>query len=240
MYAIVEIGGHQYKVEKDQRLFVNRLSGSEGDKVQFDNVLLIDNKGKVNVGAPVISGAAVEAKIIEHLKADKVIVFKKKRRKGYKKKNGHRQFITSVEISKIIEKGAKASSPAKAKADKPKKEAPKKEAPKKEAAKAEAPKKAAEEKPKTEKAVKSGGDDLKKIEGIGPKVQEHFNAAGIHTFSDLANASQDQLKEILENAGPRYKNMDPTTWPEQAQLAADGKWDELKKLQDELDGGKRK
>lgn len=235
MYAIVEIGGHQYKVEKDQRLFVNRLSGSEGDKVQFDNVLLIDNKGKVNVGAPIISGAAVEAKIVEHLKADKVIVFKKKRRKGYKKKNGHRQFITSVEISKIIENGAKASSPVKAKVEKPEKEAPKKKE-----AKAEAPKKTTEEKPKAEKTVKSGGDDLKKIEGIGPKVQEHFNAAGINTFQDLAKASQDQLKEILENAGARYKNMDPTTWPEQAQLAADGKWDDLKKLQDELDGGKRK
>lgn len=236
MYAIVEIGGHQYKVEKDQRLFVNRLNGGEGDKVQFDNVLLIDNKGKVNVGAPVISGAAVEAKIIEHLRADKVIVFKKKRRKGYKKKNGHRQDITSVEISKIIEKGAKASSPVKAKDEKPKKEA---------SSKTEAPKKAVEEKvkaekPKQEKAVKSQGDDLKKIEGIGPKVQEHFNNAGIHTYADLAKASQDKLNEILENAGPRYKNMDPTTWPEQAQLAADGKWDELKTLQDELDGGKRK
>ncbi|MEM7163110.1 MAG: 50S ribosomal protein L21 [Bacteroidota bacterium] len=228
MYAIVEIGGHQYKVEKDQQLYVNRLSGEKGDKVQFDNVLLIDNGGKVNVGAPVIDGAAVEAKIVDHLRADKVIVFKKKRRKGYKKKNGHRQDITSVEISKIIEKGAKASGSSKAKA------APKKaEAKADTTAKVEAPKKEAP------KAAKGGKDDLKKIEGIGPKCAEHLNNGGINTFADLADAKIERLQEILDAAGPRYKIINPSTWAEQAVLARDGKWDELKKLQDELDGGVR-
>ena len=107
MYAIVKIGGKQVKVEKDQKVFVNRLEGKEGSKVTFDNILLLDNSGKVILGTPSIKGAAVEAKILKHLKDDKVIVFKKKRRKGYKVKNGHRQFLTEIVVEKILEKGAK-------------------------------------------------------------------------------------------------------------------------------------
>ena len=104
MYAIVEIAGQQFKVEKDQQIFAHRLELKEGSKVDFENVLLIDNGGKVNVGAPVIKGATVTAKVLEHLKGDKVIVFKKKRRKGYRVKNGHRQYLTKLEIVKINEK----------------------------------------------------------------------------------------------------------------------------------------
>ena len=101
MYAIVEIAGHQYKVEKDQRIFVNRLEGEEGSEVTFDNVLLIEDGGKVEVGAPAIKGAKVSAKIESHLKGDKIIVFKKKRRKGYTVKNGHRQYLTQITIGTI-------------------------------------------------------------------------------------------------------------------------------------------
>ena len=157
MYAIVEIAGQQFKFEKDQQLFVHRLEGKEGAKVSFDNVLLIDNKGKVNVGAPVIAGANVSAKIVEHLKDDKVIVFKKKRRKGYKVKNGHRQYLTKIQIEGISEKGGakpaakKAAAPkAEAKAAAPKAEA-KAPAAKKPAAKKAAPK-AAAKKPAAKKA----------------------------------------------------------------------------------------
>ena len=107
MYAIVEIAGQQFKVEKDQQLYVHRLEAKEGSKVDFDKVLLIDNNGKVNVGAPAIDGAKVTAKVLQHLKGDKVIVFKKKRRKGYKKKNGHRQYLSQIQIEAIAEKGAK-------------------------------------------------------------------------------------------------------------------------------------
>ena len=106
MYAIVEIAGQQFKVEKDQQIFVHRLEATEGSKINFDKVLLTDDSGKVNVGAPVIKGAQITAKVIEHLKGDKVIVFKKKRRKGYKVKNGHRQYLTKLEILKIDEKTA--------------------------------------------------------------------------------------------------------------------------------------
>lgn len=101
MYAIVEIAGHQYKVQKDQQIFVNRLEGEEGSKVEFDRVLLIDDNGKVTVGAPAIEGKKVTASVVKHLKGDKVIVFKKKRRKGYIKKNGFRAYLTEIKIDKI-------------------------------------------------------------------------------------------------------------------------------------------
>lgn len=101
MYAIVKIGGHQYKVQENDSVFVNRLN-SEKDKVTFEDVLLVkDDKGKVKIGKPTVKGAKVEATIQDHLKSDKVIVFKKKRRKGYRVKNGHRQAITQIKIDKI-------------------------------------------------------------------------------------------------------------------------------------------
>jgi large subunit ribosomal protein L21 len=102
MYAIVEIAGQQFKVEKDKKLFVHRLDAAEGDSVDFDKVLLIDNDGNVNIGAPVVEGAKVTAKVIEHVKGDKVLVFKKKRRKSYQKLNGHRQQLTKVQIENIV------------------------------------------------------------------------------------------------------------------------------------------
>ncbi|MES2419636.1 MAG: 50S ribosomal protein L21 [Bacteroidota bacterium] len=101
MYAIVNIAGQQFKVAKDQHLFVHRLQGDEGASIEFDNVLLVDNDGKITVGVPSVKGASVTAKIVSHLKGDKVIVFKKKRRKGYKKKNGHRQYFTKIQIESI-------------------------------------------------------------------------------------------------------------------------------------------
>jgi large subunit ribosomal protein L21 len=144
MYAIVDIAGQQFKVEKDQKVYVHRLSTEEGKKVTFDKVLLIDDKGKVNVGAPAIDGAEVTATVLEHLKGDKVIVFKKKRRKGYKKKNGHRQYLTEIQINDIKASGAKKAA-AHNKQAAPKAEAPKAEAPKAESKEA-APKKAAPKK----------------------------------------------------------------------------------------------
>ncbi|WP_234111250.1 MULTISPECIES: 50S ribosomal protein L21 [Chryseobacterium] len=100
MFAIVEIAGLQYKVEQDQKLFVNRLQGDKGAKVSFDKVLLTVN-GTTTIGAPAVNGITVDAEILDHVKADKVIVFKKKRRKGYEKKNGHRQSLTQIQITGI-------------------------------------------------------------------------------------------------------------------------------------------
>jgi large subunit ribosomal protein L21 len=163
MYAIVEIAGQQFKVEKDQQLFVHRLEGKEGTKVSFDNVLLIDNKGKVNVGAPAITGANVSAKILEHLKDDKVIVFKKKRRKGYKVKNGHRQYLTKIQIEGISEKGGAkpAANKAEAKETAPKAAAKKPAAKKETVAKKPVVKKAAP-KAAAKKTTKKADDSAKK------------------------------------------------------------------------------
>ena len=114
MYAIVEIAGQQFKVSKDQKVYVHRLASEEGTKVSFDKVLLLDDNGNVTLGAPAVEGASVEAKVLQHLKGDKVIVFKKKRRKGFKKRNGHRQYLTQIQIEGITAAGAKKAAPKKA------------------------------------------------------------------------------------------------------------------------------
>ena len=101
MYAIVDIAGQQFKVEAGKQIFVNRQAAEVGDALSFDKVLLLDNEGDVKVGAPYIDGAAVKATVVEHCKADNVIIFKKKRRKGYQKKNGHRQYLTKLQIEGI-------------------------------------------------------------------------------------------------------------------------------------------
>ncbi|MCA0131134.1 50S ribosomal protein L21 [Winogradskyella alexanderae] len=222
MYAIVEIAGHQFKVEKDQKVFVNRLSVEEGKKVAFDNVLLIGNGNDVTLGAPAIDGAQVSAKVLKHLKGDKVIVFKKKRRKGYRVKNGHRQSLTEIIVEGITASGAKKATPKKEE---------KKAEPKVATNKVETTAKA---KPVAKKTT-AKADDLKKIEGIGPKIASTLVEGGIATFVDLAKAKPEDISEII--AGVRGNHV-TDTWPQQAKLAADGKWDELKALQDKLDGGK--
>jgi len=163
MYAIVEIAGHQFKVEKDQKVFVNRLSTEEGKKVSFDNVLLIGNGNDITLGAPAIDGAQVSAKVLKHLKGDKVIVFKKKRRKGYRVKNGHRQALTEIVIEGITASGAK-------------KAAPKKET-KKEASKADA---------KPVAKVEEGTQDLSKM--TVAQLKEMAKAKGIEGISSMKKA----------------------------------------------------
>lgn len=222
MYAIVEMAGQQFKVAKDQKVYVHRLQVEEGKKVTFDNVLLLADGSNVTIGAPAIDGAAVEAKVVKHLRGDKVIVFHKKRRKGYRKKNGHRQSLTEIVIESIVSKGAKKAETKKA--------APKA---KKADGKAAPVDVSVASKPKAKKAS-SKGDDLKKIEGIGPKIAETLNNAGISTFAELAKTDAAKISEIIADVRGNHVT---DTWPKQAELAADGKWDELQKWQDELDGG---
>jgi large subunit ribosomal protein L21 len=124
MFAIVEIAGQQFKVAKDQKVFVHRLDAKTGDKVSFDQVFMMADGDKVTVGAPAVANASVEAKVVRHLKDDKVIVFKKKRRKGYRVKNGHRQSLTEIVIESVGVGKAKKAAP-KAKAATPKAAAPK-------------------------------------------------------------------------------------------------------------------
>jgi large subunit ribosomal protein L21 len=101
MIAIVTIAGQQFKVTKDQEIFVHRLEANAGDSVSFDQVHLVNNDGSVSVGTPNVKGATVKATVVDHMKGDKVIVFKKKRRKGYRRKNGHRQSFTKLKIEGI-------------------------------------------------------------------------------------------------------------------------------------------
>ncbi len=102
MYAIVKIAGQQFKVEKGRRIFVHRLAHAEGEKLNFDEVLLVDNEGTVQVGMPTVRGAKISAQVLSHLRGDKVLVFKKKRRKGYQKCNGHRQNFTQILVEDIV------------------------------------------------------------------------------------------------------------------------------------------
>ncbi len=194
MYAIVEIAGHQYKVRQDQQIYVNRLAAEEGETVSFDKVLLTDDNGNVSVGAPVIEGIEVDAKIVSHLKADKVIVFKKKRRKGYRVKNGHRQMVSLIEITKIGKGGAKPA----------KKAAPKKEAPKK-----------VEEKPAAVEAkATTKADDLTALTGVGPKKADALNAIGVTSLTQIASWSADEITKYAAEASAKEEVV--AAWVEQA------------------------
>lgn len=175
MYAIVEIAGQQFKVAKDQKVFVHRLQEEEGKKVTFHDVLLLEDGKNITIGAPAIDGAAVEAKVVKHLKGDKVIVFKKKRRKGYRKKNGHRQYLTELVIEGIVGKGAKKATTSKSK------EAPKAAKPKVAEPKAAAKSKAVEPKTAAKKAAP-------KKEAAKPAV-------------DLASKTVVELKEMAKARG---------------------------------------
>ncbi|MGB5429913.1 50S ribosomal protein L21 [Eudoraea sp.] len=178
MYAIVEIAGQQFKVAKDQKVYVHRLQEDEGKKVSFHNVLLLEDGKNITIGAPAIDGAAVEAKVVKHLKGDKVIVFKKKRRKGFRKKNGHRQYLTELVIESIVAKGAKKTV---AKAE-PKKEAPVKAAPVKVAApKTEAPK------AKVEKAKEAPKAKVEKAKEA-PKVKVDLSKKTVAELKEMAKA----------------------------------------------------
>ena len=192
MYAIVEIAGQQFKVAKDQKVYVHRLQGEEGSSVSFDKVYLLDDGTKVTLGAPAITGASVEAKVVKHLKGDKVIVFKKKRRKGYRVKNGHRQALTELVIENIQASGAKAkketeakptvkkAKPAETKAKAPAKPAAKKAAPKapaKPAAKKAAPKAKAVDYSKMTVAELKAEAKKKGVEGISAMKKADLIAA---------------------------------------------------------------
>ncbi len=177
MYAIVDIAGQQFKVEKDQAIFVHRLEGEEGSEVKFNDVLLLDDDGKVSVGTPFLKGASISAKILSHEKADKIKVFHKKRRKGYQKENGHRQYLSKIQIESIAATEAatkketakaapktEAAKPVAEKAEPKAKAAPKAAAEKKETVKKAAPKKAAAPKAKKEAPAAKAKASAKKAD----------------------------------------------------------------------------
>ncbi|MEZ4801414.1 MAG: 50S ribosomal protein L21 [Gelidibacter sp.] len=239
MYAIVEIAGQQFKVEKDQKVFVHRLTEEEGKKVSFDNVLLIGDGNNITLGAPAIDGAQVGAKVLSHLKGDKVIVFKKKRRKGFRKKNGHRQALTEIVIESIVASGAKKAE----KTEKAKPAKAEKAAPVKEAKKAE-PKKATKKEVEVSEnlvtraehraedahieinidkvlhsigtALKADADDLKLINGIGPVYEEKLNELGIYTFEQISKLKAADRDELSAIDGITREKIEAEEWVKQA------------------------
>ncbi len=200
MFAIVEIAGLQYKVEQDQKLFVNRLKGEKGAKVSFDKVLLTVN-GTTTVGAPAVSGITVDAEILDHVKADKVIVFKKKRRKGYEKKNGHRQSLTQIQITGITGfDGAKKTA---------KKETAKAESTEAKAVKAEpkaekAPKAAKEEKASAAKSGDAATVNFSEDHELNYLLQKH----GMSESAENRKVLVELGKECKEKEGKRVLSTD--------------------------------
>ena len=202
MYAIVEIAGQQIKVAKDQKVFVNRLPVEEGKKVSFDNVLLIGDGDNITLGAPAIDGAQVGASVIKHLKGDKVIVFKKKRRKGFRKKNGHRQYLSQILIESIVASGATA------KKEETKKVAPKTEAapaakaePKKETAKKAEAKKTAPAK----KEVEVSENLVTRAENRAEEANIEINIDKVlNSIGTALKADADDLK-LINGIGPIYE-----------------------------------
>ena len=235
MYAVIKTGGKQYRVSPGDKLKVETIDAEVGASFDFDTVLMISDGDELTVGTPTIASAKVTAEVVAHGRGKKVEIIKFRRRKHHQKRTGHRQNFTQVEIQSINGKGAvakkKAAPAKKAKAADSDSNAKKAAAPKKEAA----AKKPAAKKAAPKKAT--GADDLTKIEGVGPKAAEALAAAGLATFADVAKSTEAKIQKILDESEGRFGMMKPATWPKQAKMAADGKWDELKKWQDEMDGG---
>ena len=188
MYAIVDIAGKQFKVEKDRFVYAPSVAGETGASVEFDRVLLIEDDNGVEVGTPTVSGARVAGTILEHGRGDKVIVFKKKRRKGYKKKQGHRQGYSKIMIDDILLAGQKAA------------KKPTKEEPTAEAAPAETP----------------AQDDLKKINGVGPAFEKALNEHGIHTYQQIIDLSAEEIEKLAEEVDGVTVEMVQDDWIPQA------------------------
>jgi large subunit ribosomal protein L21 len=219
MYAVIKTGGKQYRVQAGEKIKVEQIPADVGSQIVIDQVLMIGTGDTVTIGKPLVTGASVNATVVSQGRADKVRIFKMRRRKHYQKRQGHRQNYSEIFVSAIFD-GAKIIAEATYGAV------------------------VASVLPANSAAKKSGktgaGDDLTKIEGIGPKIADLLHAAGINTFAALAASKTETLSDILHKAGARFASHNPVTWAEQAQLAADGKWDELKALQAALDGGVRK
>ena len=233
MYAIVEIAGQQFKVAKDQKVFVHRLAGEEGEKVSFDKILLTGNGDNITLGAPAIKGASVGAKITRHLKGDKVIVFKKKRRKGYRVKNGHRQALTEILIESIAASGSKKETASKKEAATSKKAtSPKKETakPKKDEEISENLVTRAEHRAEENQieinidkllhsigtATKADADDLKEINGIGPAYEEKLNEIGIYTYEQISKLKAADRDELAAIDGITREKIESEEWVKQA------------------------
>ncbi len=190
MYAVIRTGGKQYRVAADDVIEIEKVTGEPGDIVSLEEVLMLGGDGGPMVGTPLIAGASVAAEVLEQKRAAKLLVFKKKRRKNYRRKHGHRQHLTALRITEILTDG---KTPSKAKAAK------------KPAAKPAEEEKAPEAKPASEPAARAftelkeaegTADDLKKISGVGPKLEEKLNALGIYHYWQVAGFSAEDVSRV--------------------------------------------
>ena len=203
MYAVIKTGGKQYKVAAGEKLKVEQIPADIGAEITIDQVLAVGAGDQLSVGTPLVAGATVSATVLSQGRHDKIRIFKMRRRKHYRKQQGHRQNYTELFISGITSANGSVT--------------------------AEAP-----------AIVRPEQDDIEKIEGIGPKIAQLLRRDGITSFAQLAATPVAHLQRVLKAGGSRFVQHDPTTWPEQAALAAAGDWEAFDKLTDELVGGRRK
>ena len=235
MYAVIKTGGKQYRVSAGQKLKIEQIPADLGSTITFNEVLAVGSGADVVFGAPMVSGAKVDATVVSHGRGEKVTIFKMRRRKHYQRHGGHRQNYTEVFFSVIF--GADGTELAKA-------DAPVMSAPV--ALEASGASVAAAKPAAAKKAVKvrgkarDGSDDLELIEGIGPKIAELLKGAGIDTFDALAKAPVEKVQEVLDAGGNQFNLAKPETWAEQAALAAAGDWAAFDQLTEALVGGVRK
>ena len=220
MFAVIKTGGKQYRVAAEDTLKVDKLAGEAGDQVVFDNVLMVGGEAPA-IGAPMVDGASVAAEIVEQGRGRKIIIFKKRRRKNSRRKNGHRQDYTLVRITDILTGGKKAAAKKKAapkaeeKKAEEKKAEPKTEAPKAEAKEAEA---AADAPLFT--APDREPDDLKKISGVGPVLEKKLHDLGITTFEQVANFTAEDIEKV-DDALNFKGRIERDDWVGQARAQAD-------------------
>ena len=200
MYAIIKTGGKQYRVAPEDVITVEKLAGEPGDTVVISEVLMVADGDGVQIGSPFVDGASVACELVEQTRGPKIIIFKKKRRKHYRRKKGHRQDLTVLKVTEILTGGKKPSG---------KKATPKKAA-KQAPAKAE------------KKADKEGGDDLSLLSGVGPVLVKKLNEAGITTFRQIAELTPEQAKELDEKLSLRGR-IEREEWIEQAKELMAGK-----------------
>ena len=239
MYAVIKTGGKQYRVSAGEKLKIEQIPADIGATITFNEVLAVGAGADLVFGAPLVSGAKVDATVVSHGRGDKVTIFKMRRRKHYQRHGGHRQNYTEVffsaifgadgaELSKadmpvVVPYVAGAAAPAAPVA------AVKVAAPAKKTAKA-----------KVRGKKRDGSDDLELIEGVGPKIAGLLVDAGINTFDALSKASVESVQAVLDAGGSKFNMAKPETWAEQAALAAKGDWAAFDKLTEELVGGVRK
>ncbi len=221
MHAVIRTGGKQYRVAAQDVIRIEKIAGEEGDAVLFDEVLAVGSE----LGAPLVSGASVAGRVIAQMRDDKIIVFKKKRRQNYRRKQGHRQARTIVRIEEILTGGKKPAAAKKsdAKAPEPKAEPkaePKDEAPPKAKAKAqpraEAPPK--DEAPAFERP-EGAPDDLKKLPGVGPATEKKLNALGLTTYAQIAALTAEEI-EAVDTALKLKGKIEADGWPSLAKELA--------------------